>query len=182
MNEEDKRILLQTARAAIGRHLEQDVSAPEETESLKAADHSGAFVTLHKGGQLRGCIGRFSDEGRITEVIHDMAQAAAFEDPRFPRLTPDELPQVDVEVSVLTPMRKVDDVEQIQVGRDGLYIIKGFNRGVLLPQVAVEQGWDRQTFLEHTCLKAGLPPNGWQDPAAEIYAFSAEIFGEKEFS
>jgi AmmeMemoRadiSam system protein A len=106
----------------------------------------------------------------------EMAQAAAFEDPRFPPLTQKELADLEIEISVLTPFRQVRDVTEIEVGKHGLFLERGGRSGLLLPQVATEYRWDRQTFLEHTCLKAGLPREAWQDPETRIYVFSAEIF------
>ena len=106
----------------------------------------------------------------------EMAQAAAFQDPRFPPLAKNELIDLDIEISVLTPFRLIQDVKEIQVGQHGLYIEKGGYSGLLLPQVATEYHWDRRTFLEHTCLKAGLPGDAWQDKKTKIYVFSAEIF------
>jgi hypothetical protein len=107
-----------------------------------------------------------------------MTRAAAFEDPRFPPLTRSELKDIDVEISVLSPLTPIKNMEEIEVGKHGIYIIKKYHRGVLLPQVAIEQGWDRETFLKHTCLKAGLDPDCWKGNV-EIYTFTADIFGEK---
>ncbi|MBU1742883.1 MAG: AmmeMemoRadiSam system protein A, partial [Proteobacteria bacterium] len=128
----------------------------------------------------RGCIGNFQGSGTLAETVQDMARAAAFEDPRFPPLSGDELAEVDLEISVLTPLRRIEDPSLIEVGRHGVYLIQGSCRGVLLPQVAVEWGWDRDTFLDQTCVKAGLGPGCWRDPGAEIYVFSAQVFGEKD--
>jgi AmmeMemoRadiSam system protein A len=105
-----------------------------------------------------------------------MAEAAAFKDPRFTPVKEKELPELDIEISVLTPLKKITDVNEIQVGKHGIYIVKGMWAGLLLPQVATEYGWDRQTFLEHTCQKAGLPSNVWKEKDTEIYIFSADIF------
>ena len=137
----------------------------------------GAFVTITIGGELRGCIGTFREDTPLYRTVAQMAVAAAREDPRFPPLTAAELPKIHVEISALTPMKPVADVREIEVGRHGLYITKGFSSGVLLPQVATEYGWDRTTFLEQTCRKAGLPKNAWQE-GAKILSFEAEVFGE----
>jgi AmmeMemoRadiSam system protein A len=107
-----------------------------------------------------------------------MAAAAAFQDPRFRPLAPEELADLEVEISVLTPMRRVEKVEEIEVGKHGLFIEQGFARGLLLPQVAVQYRWDRDTFLAQTCVKAGLPPDAWKDSATKIYTFTAEIFSD----
>jgi len=137
----------------------------------------GAFVTLKKNGELRGCIGNFFSDTTLAETVRDMAVNAAARDYRFTPVRPGELKDIKVEISVLSPLRKIASVDEIKVGRDGLYIVKGQYRGVLLPQVPVEQGWDRKTFLEQTCRKAGLPPDAWKE-GADLYVFTAEVFGE----
>jgi len=139
---------------------------------------AGAFVTLKHAGVLRGCIGRMESERPLWETVAMMARAAAFEDPRFPSVGSDELDRLSVEISVLTPFELMERPETVQVGRHGLLIEKGFNRGVLLPQVAVEQGWDAETFLANVCLKASLPADAWKDPEAKVYAFSAVVIKE----
>jgi len=136
----------------------------------------GAFVTLHKGGKLRGCIGYINPVKPLALTVQEMADAAGFRDPRFSPVTEGELDALDIEISVLTPLRRIRDVNDIQVGTHGIYVSKGYRSGILLPQVATEQGWDRQSFLEHTCLKAGLPSDAWMDPKTEVYVFSADIF------
>ena len=144
------------------------------TESLK--EKRGAFVTLHKRGQLRGCIGSIQPTKPLHQTVEEMAAAAAFNDPRFESLTAKELKEIELEISVLTPLERVRDVKDIEVGKHGLYIKKGFFSGLLLPQVATDYNWDRITFLQETCHKAGLPQNAWKDKDAEIYLFSADIF------
>jgi AmmeMemoRadiSam system protein A len=139
-------------------------------------ENRGAFVTLQKKGQLRGCIGYIEGHGPLHNTIKEMAEAAAFRDPRFSPVKEKELPELDIEISVLTPLQRVKDVNEIQVGTHGIYIKKGWYSGLLLPQVATEYGWDRQTFLEHTCQKAGLPSAAWKEKDTEIYIFSADIF------
>ena len=140
----------------------------------------GAFVTLHIHGKLRGCIGYIQGVKDLPSTIIDMAKSSAFRDPRFPPLGREEYAHIDIEISVLSPIVPVKDVAEITVGCDGLIISRGFNSGLLLPQVPVEQGWDCQTFLMHTCFKAGLPANAWQDKGTRIEKFSAQVFGEKE--
>ncbi|WP_038054899.1 AmmeMemoRadiSam system protein A [Thermodesulfobacterium hydrogeniphilum] len=141
----------------------------------------GAFVTLLKEGHLRGCIGILEPLYPLYEVIQEMALSAAFKDPRFPPLRKEELPLIEIEISVLSPLKK-GSVEEIEVGKHGVYIIKGFYKGILLPQVPLEYGWDKKTFLEHVCLKAGLDPDCYKDPETEIYLFTAEVFKESDFS
>jgi len=134
----------------------------------------GAFVSLHRHGELRGCIGHLVSDRPLAEVVRDMAVAAARDDPRFPPLRADELEGLNVEVSVLTPpvSARAEDVEP---GRHGLIVRRGASQGVLLPQVAVEQGWDRETFLAMTCRKAGLPPEAWRDARTDLRVFEAQV-------
>lgn len=177
---EQKRVLLNIARNAIRAFLENrplPKIAGIQDEVLKRP--CGAFVTLNKSGQLRGCIGSLHAERPLYLTIQEMAIEAAFHDPRFPPLSKVEFPLVEIEISVLSPLRRIKDPEEIEVGRDGIYLVMGFNRGVLLPQVAMEYNWDKYTFLDHTCLKAGLPPGCWKKEA-EVYTFEAEVFSEKD--
>ena len=140
---------------------------------------SGAFVTLHEaGGELRGCIGSIQAVAPLFQAVSSSAINAAFRDPRFFPVTPEELPALHIEISVMSPIVPVASVEEIEVGRDGLIIARGSRAGLLLPQVATEYGWDRETFLRHTCIKAGLPPDSWRSPEVRIERFSAEVFGE----
>jgi AmmeMemoRadiSam system protein A len=125
---------------------------------------------------LRGCIGLIEAVKPLGETIQEMALSAAFCDPRFPPLTAQEFKDLDIEISVLTPLRRIKNVEEIQVGVHGLYLRNGSCRGLLLPQVATQYNWDRDTFLQQTCCKACLPPMAWKDPQTEIYVFSADIF------
>ncbi len=179
LNEAEKALLLYIARESIASALEgRPPRLPAELPP-KLHEPYGAFVTLHKYGELRGCIGTFHADGPLWKVVFEMARSAAFNDPRFPPLSPEELDEIEIEISVLSPMWRASP-EEVEVGVHGIYIVRGLNRGVLLPQVAVEFGWDRETFLDHTCLKAGLPPGCWRDPETEIYLFTAEIFSEKD--
>ncbi|MFC1490454.1 AmmeMemoRadiSam system protein A [Candidatus Latescibacterota bacterium] len=146
-----------------------------ENFSGKLGEKWGAFVTLNKNGQLRGCIGHIVGEKPLISTVAEMAKAAALEDPRFPNVSAEELADIDFEISVLTPIRQIKDIEEIEVGRDGIIITQKWNRGLLLPQVATDYGWDRITFLEHTCNKAGLPKDAWKDDDTIIEMFSAEI-------
>ncbi|HUT62428.1 MAG TPA: AmmeMemoRadiSam system protein A, partial [Anaerolineae bacterium] len=142
----------------------------------KLGEKWGAFVTLNKKGQLRGCIGHIIGDKPLITTVAEMAMAAALQDPRFPRVESTELSDIDFEISVLTPIRRIKNIEEIVVGRDGIIITRGWNKGLLLPQVATEYGWDRITFLEHTCNKAGLPKDAWKDKNTVIEMFSAEVF------
>ncbi len=176
----EKKTLLGLARKAIESCL--NGKRPEDFEARTPAlgQDSGAFVTLHRDGRLRGCIGTFASPNPLFKTITDMAVSAATQDPRFMPLGPEELGLVTIEISVLSPLKEISEIKEIEVGRHGLYIIKGRNRGVLLPQVAIEHGFDRISFLEQTCMKAGLPQDAWEKDAA-IFTFEAEIFREEEF-
>lgn len=176
LNEEEKRILHYIAKTVIENKARGKPIPEFKIESPLLKENRGAFVTIHKKGQLRGCIGYIEAFKPLYKTIEEMAEAAAFRDPRFSPVTEKELQELDIEISVLTPLKKITDINEIEVGKHGIYIKKGWYSGLLLPQVATENGWDRQTFLEHTCLKAGLPSNAWKDKDTEIYIFSADIF------
>ncbi|MDX1779613.1 MAG: AmmeMemoRadiSam system protein A [Thermodesulfobacteriota bacterium] len=176
MSDKDKKILHTIARNAIESHTLSKPYPEMDISSQTLQEKRGAFVTLHKQGNLRGCIGYIRGQKPLHQTIREMAIAAAFQDSRFKPVTQNELDDLDIEISVLTPLQKVSDVEEITVGKHGIYIIKDYHSGLLLPQVATEQGWDRKTFLEHTCTKAGLPEDAWKDSSTEIYTFSADIF------
>jgi AmmeMemoRadiSam system protein A len=156
-------------------------TAPRSTLASRALDtECGAFVTLHKDGRLRGCIGYVRALKPLRRTVAEMAIQAALHDPRFPAVTASEVPSLDIEISVLSPLEEVDDVSSIEVGKHGLIVQDGARSGLLLPQVATEQGWDRDTFLDHTCLKAGLPAGSWKREGVTILRFTAEVFGESE--
>jgi AmmeMemoRadiSam system protein B/AmmeMemoRadiSam system protein A len=170
--------LLTMARAAIAEYLETDSIPGYETDDPLLTRYSGAFVTLKERGELRGCIGHTRADVSLYQAVQQMAVAAATSDPRFPPLTPDGLSDVTIEISILSPFRRVMDVTQVEVGVHGLMIYKDNQRGLLLPQVPVEQGWDREEYLDNLCLKAGLPVNCWRE-ATTLYAFTAVVFGEE---
>lgn len=178
LTDQQRRRLLQVARqslrAAVGAGPVPDL----RTDDPDLRRIQGAFVTLRKQGDLRGCIGHIEGQLPLIETVAEMAQAAALHDPRFPPVTAREEPELDIEISVMSPLRAVDKVEDIQVGKHGLVVSCGPRRGLLLPQVATEWGWDRDTFLSHTCLKAGLPADAWRRPDVRIECFEAEVFGE----
>jgi AmmeMemoRadiSam system protein A len=147
-----------------------------ETASPRLKEPQGAFVTLYSKGELRGCIGQIVARMPLGEAVAAMAQEAAFRDPRFPPVRSEELDDLKIEISVLTPLQKIDSTEEIEVGKHGIVIVRGGSMGLLLPQVATEYNWDRNEFLEHCCLKAGLPRNTWKEKGTEIYIFSADVF------
>ncbi|MBV5341208.1 MAG: AmmeMemoRadiSam system protein A [Deltaproteobacteria bacterium] len=139
--------------------------------------HSGCFVTVKLKGELRGCIGNFVSDQPLYLLVQEMAVSAATRDPRFYPMKPEDLADFTLDISVLSPLEKTASVDEIQVGTHGIFIVKGSSRGVLLPQVATEYGWNRDQFLQHTCIKAGLPQDAWQGEC-DIYIFSAQVFGE----
>jgi AmmeMemoRadiSam system protein A len=178
--EADRRALLDLARQAVAaRVAHQPLPSPPLVGPL--ARKGGAFVTLHLHKELRGCIGHIGEDEELGRVIPRCAAAACSEDPRFPPLTADELGNVDVELSLLGPLERIEGPDQIEIGRHGLVAELGWKRGLLLPQVAIEWGWDREAFLAHTCHKAGLPRDAWKQ-GATLYRFEAEVFGEASSS
>ena len=167
-----KEIASKSAAAAVkGEKLPEFKNLPP-----KLNEPYGIFVTLNKHGNLRGCIGRIISDQPLYITCQEMAKAAALEDPRFMPVTESELADLEIEISVLTPLEPVKDFAEIIIGRDGLYIIKGYYSGLLLPQVAVEYGWTVEEFLEETCHKAGLPADAYKAKDAKILKFSAEVF------
>lgn len=178
LTEKGKQALLELARKSIESRLKNDLMPEFKSDDPVLQEKRGAFVTIKKKGNLRGCIGYIHAVKDLEATVREMAKAAAFNDPRFPPVSEGELPQLSFEISVLTPLKEIENIEEIVVGVHGLYITKGPFSGLLLPQVATEYKWDRETFLEHTCLKAGLPPHSWKDKGIKIYIFSAEIFGD----
>jgi len=175
LTDEEKRFCKDLIRWAIAHHLGLPGAKPHlDSETLEA--ELGAFVTLKRHGQLRGCIGNIVGNGPLVATIERMAGAAAFEDPRFAPVTAAETGELEIEVSVLGPLTPCPDPALVEVGRHGLYIRKAMHSGLLLPQVATEWGWDRETFLDQTCVKAGLPKGTWRQPKVEIWWFEAEIF------
>ena len=178
LNKEQRKKLLEIVRESFGSYVTTGKRRDFSVDDPVLSERRGAFVTLTKNGQLRGCIGRLVADKPLFQVVAGMAIEAAVKDPRFPPITQSELSDIEIEISVLSPFEKIDDVNKIKVGKHGIMIRRGFNSGLLLPQVATEYGWDRNTFLEHTCQKAGLPSDTWKDKLTEIYIFSAEVFSE----
>ncbi len=176
---ETRRALLASAREAIASALEK--RPPSWPEDAKVADERcGVFVSLHIGSYLRGCIGRMSSGDPLYATVREMARAAAFEDPRFPPLSVHEFASVNIEITVLAPLRRISGLAEIEIGRHGVHIMKGMRSAVFLPQVATEQGWDRDTLLEELCRKAGLSPGSWRSPDSAISIFEGLVFGETE--
>src|SRR5262245_63634836 len=174
---EDQRNLLDLAHRALEARVRR-ASLPDIDGSLAPDVRRGAFVSIFHDGELRGCLGRLNSELPIARLVAQLAQAVADSDPRFDRVTPQELDGIDLEISVLTREREIQSVEEIEIGRHGLIVEQGSSRGLLLPQVPTEHGWDRDTFLDHTCVKAGLAADAWRR-GARIFVFEAEVFGER---
>ncbi len=168
------RIARLSAESSVRGSTANDIKEEELTDILK--EKRGAFVTLKRGGKLRGCIGNIIATTPLYKTVEIMARAAALDDPRFQPMKESELNDLEIEISALTPLERIESIDQIEVGKHGLYLKRGWSSGLLLPQVPGEYGWDLNTFLEHTCLKANLSPDAWKDPATEIYIFSAEVF------
>ncbi|MBD3226604.1 MAG: TIGR00296 family protein [Candidatus Lokiarchaeota archaeon] len=191
-SDKEGEIICKTARRAVDAKVKENkkIPIPEDIpEILKRA--SGIFVTLNKIAgsrkpQLRGCIGHPYPDKPLIEATVDSAISAALRDPRFPPVRPDELNNIIVETTILTPPKKIEVknpeeyLDKIKIGRDGLIVSKGFNKGLLLPQVPVEWNWDKKEYLNHTCMKAGLPPDSWKLKDIEIQKFQGEIFKEAE--
>jgi uncharacterized protein len=172
--------LLQLARQTLEdfvrgaeRHIEE-ISDPH----LQGCDY-GAFVSLHKQQTLRGCVGNCAPDARLYEVVIEMTQAAASRDNRMAPISADELDDIRIDITVLSPLVRVDDPLALQVGKHGLHVAQGAKRGVLLPQVAPQHEWDMKTFVEQTCVKAGLRKNAWKDPRTEISTFTGLIIEEQ---
>jgi AmmeMemoRadiSam system protein A len=188
INDEERRTLLADARETIAAKLEERAPRYRRSGELEQAVREGksalarpcgVFVTLHKKGNLRGCIGRMSAAAPLEETVRIMAVEAAFHDPRFPPLGHGELADCDIEISALSPMEICSDPRQVKVGVHGLYLSYAGRSGVLLPQVPLEQGWNLDEYLDYICVKAGVPPRSWEKPGANLLTFTAVVFGEK---
>jgi len=178
LTENDGKALLAIAREAIQHCVLKKSYQPAPREEKALNKRSGCFVTIKQNGLLRGCIGNFQAREPLFREVADMAVASASQDPRFAPMQADELDNFRLEITVLSPLEKIDDTAVIKIGTHGIYIEKDFHRGVLLPQVATDHGWDRDTFLSQTCIKAGLPADAWRSPDADIYIFSGQIVTE----
>ena len=172
----DQQRLLALARLALEARVRGDREPVPDIDGALALE-CGAFVTIRCGDELRGCLGRVSCDMRLADAVVYLAAAVADSDPRFPPVHVAELPDLDIEISVLTPPRDIASIAEIEVGRHGLIVERGTRRGLLLPQVASEHGWDVEEFVEHTCVKAGLSRDAWRH-GARISVFEAHVFGE----
>jgi AmmeMemoRadiSam system protein B/AmmeMemoRadiSam system protein A len=180
VDRETRIFLLRYARSVIRKNLGMETEEIERPASPLLSEKRGGFVTLKKNGRLRGCIGYIEAVKPLLDTVGEMAYSAAFSDHRFDQVRKEEVDDLAIEISVLSPVRETKDPSEIEVGRHGIIISAGGRRGLLLPQVAVEYGWDRNTFLDQTCVKAGLSRGAWKDAGTTIEIFSAEIFSEKD--
>ncbi len=182
LNDEEKKILLKLARETMETYIKKKKIKKFKIEDPLLKKEFGAFVTIHKKGRLRGCIGNIIGKKPLYITVRDMAIASSTQDSRFPTVQEEELGDIDIELSVLTPPEKIDDPNKIELGRHGVIVKKGYRSGVFLPQVATETGWSREEFMSNLCShKAGLPPDAWKiDKDVEIFVFTAQVFGEQE--
>ena len=177
LSSKDRKLLLDLAREAITKAVTTGKPNIHEVAATPLLVKQGCFVTIKQHGALRGCIGNFTSDKPLYQLVQEMAISAATRDPRFYPMKEADLSSFNLEISVLSPLSKVASPEEVVVGTHGLYLEKNFSRGVLLPQVAVEHGWDRETFLNQTALKAGLKKEDWREDA-DIFVFTAQVFGE----
>lgn len=189
LSEEEQQLLLRIAQDSLEAYAEEQRRVEIEDYPLTPflRRKCGAFVTLHKKGRLRGCIGYTKSLVPIAQTVAENAVNAGFSDPRFPPVAPNELADIDIEISALLPGEEegspfiaVKDVSEIRIGRDGLYLehAGGRGAGLLLPQVPVEQGWDLDAYLKGICMKAGAPDDAWRATSSNLYRFRAQVFGE----
>lgn len=179
LNTTQRKRLLEIARKTIEEYLSGGKRIDFKEEDGRLKEISGAFVTLHKHKELRGCIGNIIGQKPLFETVRDMAIESATRDPRFSPVSREELKDIEIEVSVLSPLKKIAHIDEFQLGTHGVLVRRGFAQGVFLPQVATETGWSKEEFLSYLCEhKAGLSPDAWKDPATEIFIFSAQVFSE----
>jgi AmmeMemoRadiSam system protein A len=182
MTEAAQQRLRQIARASAAAAVAGEPLPEAEESHPELQGEQGCFVTLKSSARLRGCLGNFHSSKPLYQLVNEMARASAIEDPRFldNQITPQEMPQVEIEISVLSPMQRLADPLDLELGKHGIYIRSGHASGCLLPQVATETGWTKEEYLSNCCRhKAGLAPHAWQDPATEVSIFTAEIIREE---
>ncbi len=170
--------LVEIARRAISTAILEKRLLDLPPYPFALSEQRGAFVSLYRDGKLRGCVGQVENPGPLADVVARAAINAALYDSRFPPVDASEIPNLEIEISVLSPLERIR-AEAVVVGQHGLMVVRESHRGILLPQVAAERQWSRERFLEEACLKAGLASGAWRDPATELYGFTADIFSEK---
>jgi len=179
LNETQQERLLNIARQTMETYIRERKIPEFSEDDPQLSEPCGAFVTLHKEGNLRGCIGNIISQRPLYELIRDMAIASSTQDPRFPPVEVSEFSHIEIEISVLSQPQRVKDVAEIELGKHGVIVKRDFQEGVFLPQVATETGWSKEEFLSNLCAhKAGLSPEAWKEEATEIYIFSAQVFKE----
>ena len=180
MNDAQKQILLKVARDTVEAVISGEPGQKPQSDDPELNAPCGCFVTLKNHGRLRGCIGQFTSESPLIELVGQMAKASATGDPRFfaNPITAEELDQLDIEISVLSPLERTNEPLSLRLGVDGIYIKRGHTSGCFLPQVATETGWGKEEFLSYCCAhKAGLAADAWREPETEVYLFTADVFG-----
>ena len=177
----EKLELLRIARKGVEAAARHQKYLPESPVSPQLCRKAGAFVTLHIHGELRGCIGYIEAALPMYETVAQTAGKSAVADPRFEPVSEQEVREIEIEISVLSPLVRINRTEEVIVGKHGVLIERGYNRGLLLPQVATENNWDLKEFLEYTCMKAGIDKELYKDAGTRIYVFTADVFGESEF-
>ena len=183
LSSKSKIFLLSLARQTIAQRCAGRPAPRADNANAELAVQCGVFVTLHDtDGELRGCIGYVEGVKPLAQSVIDMALSEAFRDPRFSPVTERELKNIVIEITVLSPLTPIQSTDAVVVGKHGLVATKGHNRGLLLPQVPVEHHWDRDTFLSHTCMKAGLKPDEWRKGAVQFEVFEGEVFNEKDLT
>ena len=185
LSEDARRKLLHLARQTVEAVVKKKPPPDLQAEEPELQGKQGAFVTLKTRGNLRGCIGHFVSQKPLWKTVQEVAVMSAAEDPRFfgMRLRPDELAELEIEISVLSPLERIEDPLNIELGKHGIYIRRGPHSGCFLPQVATETGWNKEQFLSYCCShKAGLPANAWKDPRTEVFVFTAEIISPSAVS
>ncbi len=182
LSKDQRKKLLDIARESIETYLKTGEKIKIKESDPILSQEFGSFVTLHEAGQLRGCIGNMVGNQPLYLTVRDMAVEAATGDSRFSQVKFAELKNIEIEISVLSVLEKVDSADKIELGKHGVIVRRGFNSGVFLPQVAAETGWTKEEFLSYLCAqKAGLEPDAWKDKSTEIFIFTAEVFSEKEY-
>lgn len=178
LDDKEKKILLNLARETIKAELFDLPAFHDSAYTDNLQKKLGAFVTLTEDEKLRGCIGYMTGIKPLKETIQDNAFSAAFRDPRFLPLRKDEFEKIKIEISVLSPLKKIESIEEIIPGEHGVFMRLRYNSGTFLPQVASENGWDRETLMTQLCFKAGVPPRSWEEPDCQLYIYTAEVFRE----
>jgi len=180
LDESERTTLLGIARKTLDAYIKEGRKPDVLVYEKNLQQKSGVFVTLKKGDELKGCIGYIQPVKPLYVAVQDMTIAASTQDPRFPAVTSEEVNDINIEISVMSQLRRIQSTQEVVVGEHGLYIDNGMNSGILLPQVATENKWDRSQFLENVCLKAGLPASALNDPSTQLYVFTADVFHEEE--